>query len=136
VILIDTHPIIWFTLGESRLGARAREAIATGIEEETLVLSPISLWEASMLVRKGRVTFEVPLQEWVDTILENGIRLAGISPEIAVDAGQLPSAIHGDPADRIIVATARTLRCPLLTSDRQILGYASAGHLQVIDARL
>ena len=89
-----------------------------------------------MLVRKGRVKFEVPIQEWADMILENGITLIGVSSEIAVDAGQLPHTIHGDPADRILVATARALRCPLLTADRKILSYAAAGHLQAIDARL
>jgi PIN domain nuclease of toxin-antitoxin system len=135
VILIDTHPMIWFTLGEQRLGEKARRAILNSAEKEALVFSPISFWEASMLVRKGRVKFEVPIQEWADMILENGVTLIGVSSEIAVDAGQLPHTIHGDPADRILVATARALRCPLLTADRKILSYAAAGHLQAIDAR-
>ena len=89
-----------------------------------------------MLVLKGRVTFQVSIQEWADTILDNGVTLIEISSKIAVDAGQLPYPIHGDPADRILVATARALRCPLLTADRKILGYAQKGFIQAIDARL
>jgi len=135
VILIDTHPMIWFTLGEQRLGEKARRTIVDGAQKEALVFSPIGFWEASMLIRKGRVRFEISIQEWAHTILENGVALIGISSEIAVDAGQLPHSIHGDPADRILVATARALSCPLLTADRKILGYAAAGHLQAIDAR-
>jgi PIN domain nuclease of toxin-antitoxin system len=136
VILIDTHPMIWFTLGEQRLGEEARATILDGADNETLAFSPISFWEASMLVRKGRVKFEASIQEWAKTILGNGITLIDISSEIAVDAGQLPHPIHGDPADRILVATARAMRCPLLTADRKILGYAQQGLVQAIDARL
>ncbi len=89
-----------------------------------------------MLVRKGRIGFEAPLQEWAKMILDNGVRMIGISAEVAVEAGQLPDTVPGDPADRIIVATARALNCPLLTADRKLLAFATAGHLQAIDARL
>jgi PIN domain nuclease of toxin-antitoxin system len=136
VILTDTHPLIWFTLGERSLGERACRTISQAIEEKTLLLSAISLWETSMLVRKKRIGFEVPLQKWVGTILDNGVQLVGVSEQVAVDAGQLPDAVPGDPADRIIVATAQALNYPLVTADRKILAYAAAGHLQAIDARL
>jgi PIN domain nuclease of toxin-antitoxin system len=136
VILVDTHPIIWFTLGERQLGPKSRAIILEGAEKGTLALSPITFWEASMLVRKKRVKFEASIQEWADTILENGVALTGITSEIAIAAGQFPGTVHGDPADRILVATALALRCPLLTADRKILGYAQEGLVQAIDARL
>ena len=68
-------------------------------------------------------------------LTQAAIRLEPISPSIAIDAGQLPGGIHGDPADRIIIATSRHLGCPLLTTDRKILAYAAIGHLKAIDAR-
>ncbi len=136
MILTDTHPIIWFSLGERKLGAKARDLINLGLEDETLSLSPISLWETSMLLRKGRISFELPIHEWTDVVIESGIQLAEITSEIAVAAGQLPGDIHGDPADRIIIATARALGCPVLTADRKLLSYSQAGHLRTVDARV
>jgi PIN domain nuclease of toxin-antitoxin system len=136
MILLDTHPLIWFILGNESLGRRAQEIVLNSLENDEAAVSPISFWEASMLAQKGRVAFGRAVEDWMDGILSNGIRLVALSPEIAVAAGQLPGGIHGDPADRLIIATARGLGCPLLTADRQILGYSAQGHVSAIDARL
>ena len=88
-----------------------------------------------MLVEKKRFLIAQPLQVWIDTALSQpGIGLAAVTPPIAVDAGLL-SGIHGDPADRILIATARALGCPLMTADERILAYAEKGHLKATDAR-
>lgn len=90
-----------------------------------------------MLVHKGRLDVGVSAREWANAVLRTDeVELAELTASIAADAGTLPEGIHGDPADRIIVATARSLGCPLLTKDRKILDYAAAGHLKAIDARL
>ena len=73
---------------------------------------------------------------WFEGVLATqGYRLADLTTAIGADAGTLPGGIHGDPADRIIIATARAFGCPVLTADRKILAYATVGHLQAIDAR-
>ena len=135
MILLDTHPLIWFTQGHDRLGDRARQIMEAKIKADAVKISPITFWETSMLVQKGRVTFEQSILDWMHAILGKALSLAEMSPEIAISAGELPGSIHGDPADRLIIATARTLGCPLLTADRQILAYGAAGHVAVIDAR-
>jgi len=136
VILLDTHPLIWFTLGNENLGEKARIIVLTSLENGEAAVSPISFWEASMLVQKGRIALEQTVEDWSNRILSSGIRLAALSPGIAVSAGQLPGSIHGDPADRLIIATTRSLGCSLLTADRQILAYGAEGHVSAIDARL
>ena len=89
-----------------------------------------------MLLDKGRISLGMPADAWARDVLSSGkIVVAPLTPEVAAAAGQLPGSIHGDPADRIIVATARAYRCAVLTTDRKILAYAKAGHVQAIDAR-
>lgn len=89
-----------------------------------------------MRVDKDRLRLGRPLHQWIETTLAiPNIVLLPITPAIAVDAGTLPSPIHEDPADRLIVATARRMQTSLLTADRPILDYAAGGHLEAIDAR-
>jgi PIN domain nuclease of toxin-antitoxin system len=137
LILLDTQTLIWFVQGDPRL----KEAARTLIEQETATdiaaISPISFWEAAMLVDKGKLALGMRPLDWMEAVLdEPGFRIEPFAPVIAIDAGSLPGDIHGDPADRIIIATARHLACPLLTTDRKILDYATEGHLQAINARL
>jgi PIN domain nuclease of toxin-antitoxin system len=89
-----------------------------------------------MLSDKGRLTLSMAVQAWVERALAlPGINLVAIESTIAVDAGILPGTIHGDPADRFLIATARALACPIMTVDRAILDYARQGHVKAIDAR-
>ncbi len=137
MILLDTHPLIWFSQGDKLLGAQARQLIIDNGARDEVLLSPISFWETAMLVRKGRLALGMSTHAWAQALQASGrMRLADLSPATAVDAGELPDGIHGDPADRILVATARASNCALITADRKILAYAAAGHLQAIDARL
>lgn len=137
MILLDTQALVWFSQGDEKLGVKAREIARQAAATDGAVVSPISFWEASMLVEKDRITLGMDTSAWMKAILaQPGVRLEQISPLIAIDAGRLPGAIHGDPADRLIIATARHLSCPLLTTDRKILAYAAEGHVRAIDARL
>lgn len=88
-----------------------------------------------MLVRKRRLNLGTATREWVSRALSRpGVRLAPLTPEIAIDSEELPGRIHGDPADRIMIATARALDATLVTRDRLILDYGAQGHVDVLPA--
>jgi len=96
-------------------------------------VSVMSIWEVSMLEDRGRITLDRPCWEWVEYASATpGQRLVPISPRIAFEASRLPGLIHGDPADRIIAATARDLGARLLTRDDKLLQYAAQGHIQLV----
>jgi PIN domain nuclease of toxin-antitoxin system len=136
LILLDTHVLVWFTHEDSRLKEAARFLIEQATLTDEAIISPISFWEVAMLVDKGRIPLGHRPIDWMHAVLDgNGFRIEPLAPIIAIAAGSLPGDIHGDPADRLIVATARHLGCPLLTNDQKILEYAAAGFLQAIDAR-
>lgn len=134
VILLDTQVIVWSAAGDDRLGRTARMTIAAEPDRRA---STMVAWEIAMNARKGRLTLDMPSNRWIAMVFTGlDLREVAVSRDIAWDAGQLPDDIHGDPGDRIMIATARTLECPLLTSDRAILRHAAAGHLKAIDARV
>lgn len=137
MILLDTQAFIWLVTGELRLGSKSRKIVEEARDQGGVFVAAITPWEISMLTEKKRLGFEMDVAQWIVATLESsGICIASLDPITAVDAGRLPGHIHGDPADRIIIATARNLACPLLTTDRAILDYGKAGHVHVIDARL
>ena len=137
MILLDTHPLVWFFLGDKKLGAKTCNLIASAIDQREAAVSPISFWEIGMLTSKGRLQLGRAAREWTDLVLASGdIPVAQMSALTALAAGELPNDIHGDPADRLVIATSVAMNCPLVTADRKILAYAAAGHLQAIDARL
>ena len=136
MILIDTQALVWLVEANSRLGIKAKIIIEEERAGGGVMIAPISVWEASMLVDKDKISLSRPVREWFEAVLAvPGFGLADLTVAIGADAGSLPGDIHGDPADRIIIATARALGCPVLTADRKILAYAAVGHLQAIDAR-
>lgn len=133
MILIDTHVLVWFATGQRWLGARSKALIE---QDEAPCVSAMTFWELSMLTGKGRLAFELPLHRWFETTLSgSNIAEVPVTGQIGLDAGAL-TGIHGDPCDRLIIATARSLGCTLLTADEAILRYAAAGHVRAIDARV
>ena len=135
-VLLDTHTLVWLMQGNERLGPVARATIEQGAASETGVLiAAISIWEIGMLVAQGRLTLDRDVGEWVDLALaQPGLRLAPLEPSIAVSATRLPAEIHGNPADRLIVATGRHLGATVVTDDRLILDYAALGHIRALRA--
>jgi len=98
-------------------------------------VSAISVWEVGMLEAKGRLTLSRGTRDWVRRALGvPGVRLAELSPDVALDSSTLPGTVHGDPADRILIATARHLGAKLVTRDRSIISYGEQGLLAVLDA--
>ena len=85
-----------------------------------------------MLVARGRLALPLPAASWFDQLAESGVGWAPLTPQVLVDASFLPGRIHGDPADRILAATARAFGYRLMTRDRALLSYAEAGHVQAL----
>jgi PIN domain nuclease of toxin-antitoxin system len=135
VIVVDTHVLVWAVQADaSRIGAKARKILDAAVGARGLYVSAITPWEIAMLVHYGRLALGKDIGEWIEQALSlPGVILAPLEPAIAVDSVRLPGALHKDPADRFIIATARHLGLPLLTGDRSILAYGAAGYVQTID---
>lgn len=120
--LADTHVFIWWLTEPRRLSRGQRRALAKVSAESPLLVSDISLWEIAMLVEKGRISLGLPLRDWLERATAPPLVLrCAISPTIAAEVAALPESFHGDPADRIIVATARVHGAHLLTADQRII---------------
>lgn len=134
-ILLDTHIWIWLSLGIDRLAnTRGLEAIERAKQGGRIHLSIISIWEMGALVAKGRIQVRQNLQDWIrNATAIRGFRLEPISLGAAIECTRLPGKFYSDPADQILVATARELDVPLVTADSRILAYAQSGHLKVIE---
>ena len=121
--LLDTHVLLWWLDDPGRLSVAQREVIASANTESPLLVSDISLWEVATLHSLGRISLAIPLREWLDdAVAPPLVRRQAISPAVAAEVAALPDSFHRDPADRILVATARVLGATLLTQDRRIVG--------------
>ena len=120
--LLDTHILLWWFEGGSRLSAPQRKVIEKAHRESPLWVSEISLWEIATLFQLGRIQLHLPLRDWLDQATAPPlVRRFGITPAVAAEVAGLPGSFHRDPADRILVATARVLRSTLLTQDERII---------------
>lgn len=128
--LLDTHAWLWWVTDDARLSKRARAAIARAQRDEDLGLSAISIWEVAKKVEKGQLHLDRALDDWLDAALAPaGLQVIELSRPILVDSCRLPGPFHGDPADQIIVATARRRGVPLVTADTRIREY---GHVKTV----
>ena len=130
--ILDTHTFLWFVGGnKAELNQKNISDIEQYANSHSLYLSAISLWEISMLAKKGRITLEIPCLKWIDQALQMpGLELVPLTPAIAVESSFLPGDFHGDPADRMIVATARVIQATLITRDVKIINYGQQGYMQ------
>jgi PIN domain nuclease of toxin-antitoxin system len=123
MIVLDTYIWVWWVHEDERLTQAQREAIAAN-EEDVVGVSAISCWEIAKLVEYGRLELPASLEEWFEQALSYpAVQLLALTPEIAIESTQLPGEFQRDPADQIIVATAREYECPLVTSDDKSLNY-------------
>ena len=123
--LLDTHVLIWWLNDRRRLSPAQQEVVGSAAPASPLLVSDISLWEVATLYGLGRIRLTVPLREWLDKVAAPPlVRRHGISPAIAAEVAALPESFHRNPADRIVVATARVLGATLLTQDRRIVDAA------------
>ena len=124
-IVLDTHAWIWWVTKDRRLSQKARAAIQNSQRDDTLWLSLISLWELAKKVEKAQLVLDRPLDQWLDeATAQPDLHLAELTRPILVESCRLPPPFPGDPADQIIVATARHLEAALVTKDRAIRQYS------------
>lgn len=134
-VLLDTHIWLWLAAGTKPISATARQAIALAASAGNLRIAAISIWEIAMLVSHNRIVLGRPTSEWIDqALLAPGLALEPLSPGIAVESCQLPANFRSDPADHMIIATARVTGAALMTRDRRILAYATQGHVSAVPA--
>ncbi len=122
MIVLDTHVWVWWVDGGSQLPAN----YLTLLQAEAangLGVAAISLWEVAKLVELGRLQLAIPVDQWLALAVRPPVQLLPLSPEVAVESTRLPAPFHRDPADQIIVATARVYDSPLVTVDRLIRAY-------------
>ena len=125
MILLDTHALVWWADDPDKLSKKSTELIKEESVRGTVVVSAISLWEIALLIKSKRLVLSVDLTTWVDRIERSwSVKIIPIDANIAIKSVNLPEGLHQDPADRMIIATARELEAKLVTKDRKILGYS------------
>ena len=130
MIVIDTHIWMWWIHDDKKLTRLQIEVIQEN-EDNIIGISAISCWEIAKLIELKRLEIPCDISEWFERALSYpGIRILELAPEIAIESTQLPGKFHRDPADQIIVATARIYNCPLVTSDNKILRYSHVETVQ------
>jgi len=132
-LLLDTHATIWMMRNE-RLARPAEEAIDVASRSSAPIwVSPITAWEVGQLVARNRLTLSATPRRWFQRLVTApGMRLAELSPEILIASSFLPGTPPKDPADRILLATARDLGATLVTRDRAILAYGESGQINTL----
>jgi PIN domain nuclease of toxin-antitoxin system len=122
MMLLDTHALIWLDEGSHRLGKESLSLIDLSLQSNELSVASISFWEVAMLIEKGRLEMQMTAEIWRQNLIDNGLQEISLTGNIAIQASLLKD-FHGDPADRIIVATALHATATLCTADKQILSW-------------
>ena len=123
MILLDTHALVWWQAGGQRLSVRAARAIA---QADPVLVSPVSCWELTMLLRKGRITLDRDVYDWTrDLLAQEHVELVQLTPQAALGAALLRDrGFPGDPVDQMLYATARELAVGFVTKDERIRAFA------------
>jgi PIN domain nuclease of toxin-antitoxin system len=134
-LLLDTHIWVWLMLATGGLSTASRVTISEATRDGRARLSAISFWEIALLAARNRLALGKPTAAWIDeSLAAPAPAIEPLSTEIAIQAGELPGGFRSDPADQIIVATARIIGATLMTRDRRILEYAANGHVMAVPA--
>jgi len=124
VILLDTHVWVWWLAQPERLSKAARQVIERNLSARKVGISSFSAWELTLLVQRKRLELSIDLSEWIaETERIEGVTFHPVNNSIALQSVNLPGTFHPDPADRILVATARHLGATMITGDAKIHGY-------------
>lgn len=133
-ILLDTHVWLWCLNADPILTKTFTTSFEKSLKEQLVLVSPMSIWEIGMLVVKGRIEIEMDVLDYVNSALEiPGISLCTITPRIAIQSTRLPGEVHGDPVDRLLIATAHEENAVLVTCDKKILNYGKGRFIHVYD---
>ena len=129
--LLDTHAWIWMQQADAKLSKDSVARIESAQAERCLYGSVISVFEIALLEARGRIHLNSNIHSWLEeSFADEGIQLLPLTPEIAIASTRLPGTIHGDPADRILLATARIHNLTLLTRDKHLLAYGRKEHVR------
>ncbi len=129
MIVLDTHIWVWWVDGNAQLPP-AYAAYPHQHAAQGLGVSAISCWEVAKLAQLGRLQWKCDLKTWLaQALAQPYAQLLELSPEVAVESTRLPGTFHPDPADQIIVATARAFQCPLMSLDGKIMSYSHVNHV-------
>lgn len=131
-ILLDTCAAIWSTQTQGLSNEGEKVLAQADAERVPVFVSPITAWEVGQLVSRSRLVLAENPKTWFAALLEAGVQLAELTPEVLIEASFLPSCALRDPADRIITATARAYGYRILTRDRPILEYGSQGWVRAV----
>lgn len=134
-LLLDTHIWLWYAEGTAeRLPPTSVKKLDQARQAEGLRVSPISVWEIGVQHAKGRIQLSAPLRDWVRRALAPaGLSLIPLDADTAAESTLLPGDAYGDPADRFLIAAARTKDLVLATRDEAIIEYGNAGHVRVLE---
>lgn len=128
-LLLDTCAVIWISQDE-HISPEAEQAISTSTSVRVSVMTS---WELGMLVSRGKLPSTRHPLRWFEDFVEAGpVAVEAVDPDILVSASYLPSPIHRDPMDRILIATARERDLTIVTRDSAILSYGAAGHVKTL----
>lgn len=134
-LLLDTHIWLWLVQGNPSLSSQIRRFIDKASENNELYVSIISVWEIAMLEKKNRIVLESSCHTWIKNALTlTGIKLFPLTTEIAIESCHLSKNFHGDPADRILTATAKIANLVLVTRDKKIIHYSESNFINIIQA--
>lgn len=135
MLALDTHVLVWMMTGNLTLAIPVRDRIEEAGRADLAFIPVVAFWEIAMLTAKNRLALGAPIGPWTAEVQSKpGLVVSPLTPEIAIHAYGLPGDFHDDPADRMIVATARVLGATLVTRDRDILRYGAEGHVDVMAA--
>lgn len=124
-VFLDTHAWIWWVTEDRRLSRKASQTIARATRREGVWLSAVSVWEVAKKVERKQLVLDRPLRPWMDQALGvPGLLLAELTPAVLLESCDLPQPFHGDPADQMIVASARHHHAVLVTKDQSLRGYS------------
>ncbi|MDF3835677.1 type II toxin-antitoxin system VapC family toxin [Cupriavidus basilensis] len=124
MIVLDTHALVWWVSGDPLLSRKAKASIEKELDGGQILISSISAWEVAALVARERLVLSMDATSWFATVGQlEAVRIVPVDAEIAIKSVELPGVFHKDPADRMIVATARKFAVPLVTKDEKIRAY-------------
>lgn len=134
-IILDTHIFVWMITEKNKLNKNIQEIITQNVPGHRILISAITVWEIAMLVQKGRLQFTIPVKPWIEKALTTpGITIIPLTPTLLLESCLLSGNFHDDPADRMIVATAKVENATLLTRDHRILDYSKHGYINALKA--
>ncbi len=133
-ILLDTHVLLWAMAGSSNLAKGFEDDFERILKMDGVLISPMSIWEIGMLVEKGRIELDMDVLDWVNQALDiSGMNLCSMAPRMLIQSTRLPGIVHGDPVDRLLIATASEYSAVLVTCDQKILEFGKGKFITVFN---